>query len=136
MKTHKLILLTVIAICVGVSCSAQKEKEVKVAGISQTDKIEVYYFHFTHRCETCNAIESVSKEAVVEKYGDKVSFTHFNLDEEDGKAKGEVLEIEGQALLIVCGDKRIDITADGFLNARSNPEKLKAIIQENIDALL
>ena len=119
-----------------ISCSAQTKKDDKSTNILKADKVEVNYFHYTRRCATCNAVESVSKEAVAELYGDKVIFTGYNLDEEVGKAKGKELDVSGQTLLIVAGDTKINITNEGFLNARNNPDKLKTIIKEKIDPLL
>lgn len=136
MKIIKSFLFIIVVLSMNISCSAQPQNEKKSPNLSKADKVEVYYFHFTRRCATCNAVESVSKEAVAELYGDKVSFTGYNLDEEAGQEKGKELQISGQTLLIVSGDTKIDITNEGFMNARSNPEKLKAIIKEKIDPLL
>jgi len=104
-------------------------------------KVEVYYFHFTRRCMTCNNVEKVSKEAVEQQYADKVkageiTFKSVNLDEKDGEAIGKKLNIECQTLLIVSGDKRTDLTDKGFLYANNSPEKLKADIKKAIDDML
>jgi hypothetical protein len=136
MKSIKLILLVVAAIVINISCSSQTSRDDKAISISKADKIDVYYFHYTRRCATCNAVESVSKQAVSELYGDKVTFADYNLDEEAGEIKGKELEVSGQTLLIVADDTKINITNEGFMHARSNPDKLKAIIKEKIDPLL
>jgi len=135
MKSRFLLFNVVFIFFVGMNfaCSAQTEKE-KTA--DQSSNVEMYYFHFTRRCATCNAVEDVSKHAVKEYYGNKVSFFSYNLDEEDGEAKGEALDVSGQTLLIVAGDKKVNLTNEGFMNARSNPDKLKEIIKEKIDPLL
>ncbi|MCK5105183.1 MAG: hypothetical protein KAR17_20310 [Cyclobacteriaceae bacterium] len=90
----------------------------------------------TRRCLTCQAVEDVTKEALKEFYGDKVPFAGYNLDEDTGKEKGESLDISGQTLVIVSGDSKINITNEGFMYARSNPDKLKQLIKEKVDALL
>lgn len=104
-------------------------------------KVEVYYFHFTRRCMTCNNVEKVSKEAVEQQYADKVkageiTFKSVNLDEKDGEAIGNKLKVEGQTLLIVSGDKRTDLTDKGFMYANDSPDKLKAEIKKAIDNML
>jgi len=104
-------------------------------------KVEVYYFHFTRRCMTCNNVEKVSKEAVEQQYADKVkageiTFKSVNLDEKDGEAIGKKLNVEGQTLLIVSGDKRTDLTDKGFMYANDSPDKLKAEIKKAIDNML
>ena len=38
--------------------------------------------------------------------------------------------------LFVKGDQKVDLTTDGFMNARSNPDKLKEKIKETVDSLL
>lgn len=136
MKAINLLSIVLLAVNLNISCSAQTKKQERGNQIAQADKIEVYYFHYTRRCATCNAVESVSKEAVAELYGNKVNFYEFNLDEPEGKKKGEELEVSGQTLLIVADEAKINITNEGFMNARNNPEKLKQIIKDNIDPLL
>jgi predicted membrane-bound dolichyl-phosphate-mannose-protein mannosyltransferase len=136
MKTIQGLILMVIVLGMNSSCSAQTKKEEASTRVSKSDKVEVYYFHYTRRCATCNAVESVSKEALAELYGSKVQFTDYNLDEEAGETKGKELKVSGQSLIIVAGDTKINITNEGFMNARSNPDKLKAIIKEKIDPLL
>ena len=98
--------------------------------------VEVFYFHYTRRCPTCQSIQSVTKEAITEYYGDKVVFTELNLDEDAGKSKSKALNVSGQTLLIVSDDSKINITNEGFMYARSNPDKLKQIIKQEIDALI
>ncbi len=136
MKSAKYLLISFMALSMIISCSAQTRKKDENTGISMAGKVEVYYFHYTRRCVTCQSVESVSREAVAELYGDRVVFSDLNLEEEKGKQKGEQLGVSGQTLLIVSGDTKINITNEGFINARSNPDKLKQIIKEKIDPLL
>jgi hypothetical protein len=136
MKTFKALIFAVMVIGINVSCSANTQKADKTTQVSQSEKVEVYYFHFTRRCATCNAVEDVTQKALSELYGNEVSFSEYNLDKESGKSKGKELDVSGQTLIIVAGDTKINITNEGFMNARSNPEKLKGIIKEKIDPLL
>ncbi|MCK9305070.1 MAG: nitrophenyl compound nitroreductase subunit ArsF family protein [Bacteroidales bacterium] len=99
-------------------------------------KVDVYYFHFTARCVTCKAVEEQAKANVQSLYGEKVRFSSVNIEEESGKELAKKLKVSGQALLIVKGKKQINITNQGFMYAKSNPEKFKSIIKENIDPLL
>lgn len=136
MKTLNFLLVLFIIMSLDISCNAQISNEDNRAKISKTDKVEVFYFHYTRRCVTCQAVENESKKAVEELYGGKVSFAGYNLEEPAGEQKGQDLGVSGQSLLIVKGDTKINITNEGFMNARSNPEKLKEIIKEKIDPLL
>lgn len=136
MKLIAYLFIAAMTLGVNISCSAQNDKKNVNTAFSDAGKVEVFYFHFTRRCITCQAVEDVSRQAVAELYGGKVKFSEFNLEEEKGKQKGEKLGISGQTLLIVSDDTKINITNEGFLNARSNPDKLKQIIKEKIDPLL
>lgn len=130
MKTKHLITLLVLILGFSSASFGQETKE------KEATKVEVYYFHFTRRCVTCNAVESVSKAALKEYYGDKIKLTSVNLDEDTGKAQGEKLKVAGQTLMIVADVKKINITSEGFMYARNNPDKLKEIIKAKIDPLL
>lgn len=99
-------------------------------------KADVYYFHFNTRCATCKAVESEAQKNVIELFGKDVSFASYNLDEPAGEAKGKELGVTSQILLVVKGDKRINLTNEGFMYARTNPEKFKEIIEEKIKSLL
>ncbi len=104
-------------------------------------KVEVYYFHFTRRCMTCTNVEKVTKESVESLYPAQVkagtiSFQSLNLDEKAGEDIGKKYQVEGQTLLVVSGDKRVDLTDKGFLYANNSPEKLKAELRKTIDEML
>ncbi len=115
---------------------AQSEQKVTANNLLTTNEVTVYYFHHSRRCVTCNAVETVSREALKEFYGNKVTLKDLNIDEAEGKAKGKELGVSGQTLLIVSGDTKVNLTNEGFMNARSNPERLKQILKSKIDPLL
>jgi hypothetical protein len=111
------------------------------AKTASTDKIEVFYFHNTSRCVTCKTVEAEAKQDIETLYPDlikqgKMSFTALNLEEEQGKMMAKKHGVSGQTLLLVRGTKKIDITNEGFLYARTNPNKLKSIIKQKVDGLL
>jgi hypothetical protein len=104
-------------------------------------KVEVYYFHFTRRCMTCNNVEKVSKESVETLFPDQVktgdvSFKSINLDEKDGEAIGVKYKIEGQTLIVISGDKSVNLTDKGFMYANNSPDKLKAEIKKAVNDLM
>jgi hypothetical protein len=128
-----LFLLTVL------SCSAQTSKETSAAG--SENSVEAYYFHFNSRCTTCRTVEAQAQADLEILYPElmksgAISFTSVNLDETDGKTIGKELGVSGQTLLLVKGDKKINITNEGFMYAVSQPEKFKAVIKEKVDGLL
>lgn len=104
------------------------------------DLVAVYYFHNTRRCATCKAVEEVTKSALKEYYPEMlesgtITFLSVNIEEEASKSIAKELNVSGQALLIVKEGKKEDLTNDAFLNARSNPVKLKEKIKEVIDTI-
>jgi hypothetical protein len=122
------------------SCEAQSKKTSK-APTTVNNKIEVYYFHYTRRCITCNAVESVTKETIAELYptqskNGQITFKSINLDEKENEALAKKCQSEGQALLFMAKGKRIDLTDKGFMYAKNSPDKLKAEVKKAIDSLL
>ena len=105
------------------------------------DKVEVFYFHLTRRCVTCQAVENESRKAIEALYPEQVkkgnvSFTSLNIELEGSKAVAERCKVTGQTLLVLSGDVRVDLTDKGFMYATTSPDKLKAEIKKTIDPLL
>jgi hypothetical protein len=115
-------------------CTAQTS--AKTTQTSTSAKVEAYYFHLTTRCITCKAVEAEAKKDLEALYGGKVTFQAINIEDDASKAIVAKLKIEGQTLLLVKGETKINFTNEGFLYARNNPEKFKSIIKEKVDGLL
>ena len=98
--------------------------------------MKAYYFHATRRCATCQSVEDVSKEAIKEYYGDKVTFESINRDEEKDNPLMIKYKVNGQTLLIVNGNREVNLTNDAFLNARNNPDRLKSKLKSTIDSMM
>ncbi|MCK7518388.1 MAG: hypothetical protein MZV64_12040 [Ignavibacteriales bacterium] len=66
----------------------------------------------------------------------KISFKAVNLDEADqAKLLPINLGVNGQTLLLVRGDQKINITNEGFMYAVSQTGKFKAVIKEKVDRI-
>lgn len=133
-----LILIT-LSFC-GCESANGNVKEEKTT-VSSTEKIEVYYFHYTRRCATCMAVEEETQNVLKQLYQDelnsnKVTFQSINLDEASSEEVAKKLGVSGQALLIVSGEQKENITTDAFMYAKSNPDKLKEVIKKNMDSFL
>lgn len=112
-----------------------------VSGIYAASKVDVYYFHYSRRCVTCQSVEQESQKILKELYANEikagtVQFTGVNLDEKEGKALARKCKAEGQSLLVMSQNKRIDLTEQGFMYARTQRDKLKSEIKKTIDPLL
>jgi len=142
LKSSLLIMFVAIAL---LSCNTQKPTDQKSEDQKSetviSKDLQVYYFHNTKRCATCNAIEDETRVALEMFYEDNMkdgsmNFTSLNLEEEDGKKMAQALQVSGQTLLIIKGETRVNLTNDGFMNARTNPTRFHEILKAQIDPLL
>lgn len=127
MKRTIFFNLMLIGLFIGFLSNAQNENQAKV---------QAYYFHNATRCVTCRTVEAEAKANLMELYGDKVSFQALNLEEKATRELAKKLKVSGQALLVVSGNKQVNLTNEGFLYAVTNPEKFKSVIKEKVDPLL
>lgn len=137
MKKLMILMLVVISLPF-MACSSSGSETANVATAVKPAKIEVYYFHYTRRCMTCNAVEDVTKNTLNELYAAKmksgeITFHSVNLEEKDGEAIANRLKVAAQALIVVNDGKQTDLTDKGFMYAKSSPEKLKAELKKAID---
>lgn len=138
---RKLVFISFVLMAIAGNSCKTRNNQVQVPVASINGDVEVYYFHMTTRCATCQTIEAEARKNVEILYTDlykegKISFTALNLEEATGKAMGERLGVNSQALLIVKGDQKINITNEGFLYAVSQPQKFSDIMKSKIDPLL
>jgi hypothetical protein len=139
MRSIALSATILLVLLTSVSCKNQVSKK-EIAQNLNSSNVNVYYFHFTRRCATCLAIEENARKAVEELYSVEIktgdySFKAINLDDSGSKEIAKKLGVGGQTLLVVRGDKRIDITDKGFLNAH-DPGKMKEEIKSAVDKVL
>jgi len=139
MKAFRFLPLLLAAFILS-SCNGQSTKEEKTTTPAGGD-LSVYYFHFTKRCATCNAVEEETKLALDMYYADRVKdgtieFTSLNLDEDLGKEMAEQMGVSGQTLLVVKGEEKVNLTNEGFMNARTNPTKFHEVLKAQIDEML
>ncbi len=141
MKPFSPSLLIMFVALILFGCNAptrDKQTSDNQTGESVTsDDIQVYYFHNTKRCATCNAVEDETLMALELFYKENIEagtieFTSLNLEEEEGEAMAQTLKISGQTLLLVKGETQVNLTNDGFMN----PSKFHEILRTQIDNLL
>jgi hypothetical protein len=121
------------------ACTSQPKEKQEVS-LDLSEDVRVFYFHNTKRCETCNAVENETKVALDMFYGEQmkegsIDFTSLNLEEDEGKSMAVALQVSGQTLLIVKGESHVNLTNEGFMNARTNPTAFHQIIKTHIDKL-
>lgn len=128
---RKLALL-VFAMLISIISIAQNEKQ---------DFIEIYYFHRTERCATCNSIEE-GISSTLERYKKEISkgnlvFMSLNFEEDKDSEIIKIYEIESPTLLLIYnnkGEKKfLDLTEEAFSNALRNPSKFKKTLKKSIN---
>lgn len=134
MNKLRLNLLLLLVFVLTATLFAQTKSAAKPA--KTTVVVAGYYFHFTSRCATCKAVEAEAKKDLAELYGNSSTFRSLNLDEKTSEPVAEKLNVSGQTLLFVVNGKQVNLTNEGFMYARSNPDKFKAVIKAKVDALL
>jgi len=138
MKTITQITFLMLLFLSAISCNAKETaKEPTTAKVSvSSDNVEAYYFHFSARCVTCKTVEAEAIADFKALYGEKIKLKSINLDDKAGQDLAEKIGVSGQTLLVVKGKTKINLTNDGFMYARTNPEKFKSIIKEKVDPLM
>jgi hypothetical protein len=136
----KSVLLLVLASAI-FSVQAVDAPKKSASAPSVTAKVAVYYFHYTRRCATCQAVESETRKALSALYpsafaSGKVTFRSVNLDEKAGQTLAEKNKVGGQSLLVVGAGKRMDLTDVAFLYARSKPDRLRTELKKVVEPLL
>ena len=140
MKNRNLLLIIPVLLFLMPACNAQTTESNQADETVSSETVEVYYFHFTRRCATCQAVEDESEAALKDLYPEKVNageitFLSVNLEESENEPLAKKLNVSGQSLLLVKGEKQENLTNVAFMHARSNPEKLRDALKESIEKL-
>jgi hypothetical protein len=140
MKSIYLFLIPLLLISTALTCQAQEVKTDNEKSVVDNEIIEVYYFHNTRRCATCEAVESVTISTLEESYPEQmkkgtITFQSLNIEDDVNKSLVRQLNVSGQTLLFVKNDKKKDLTNDAFLYARTNPDKFQEKIIKTVDSL-
>ena len=138
MKRLNLLLALLFAIVL----SGLSQTEIKSANKNDSNTIiEAYYFHYSHRCATCLAVEDVTVNSLKELYpsmmkDEDITFLSVDMDTEEGEEFAKIMKVSGQTLIITTKDSRVDLTNEAFMYARSNPVKLREKIKATVDKML
>ena len=110
------------------SCNSQNKS--KDNSVNQSiSKIEVIDFHSTHRCMTCNAIETNTKYALNTYFAKelkegKISFKAINVDEKMNEKIAEKFEASGTCLFlnVIKNGKETQINLTDFAFMKGNDQ--------------
>lgn len=142
MKNLKVLIIALIGLTL-FACGEKKQQNTEEK-VADKNVIEVIDFHSTHRCVTCESIESNAKYTIDTYFSEelkdgKITFKVVNVDDEENYKVAEKFEATGTALFInVVKDgkeEQIDLTEFAFTNGRDTEifsEELKIIIEEQL----
>ena len=140
-KIASIIITLFIAFNVSACNDEQSNAKSNSENLDEQETIEVYYFHYSHRCKTCVAVEEETVKALEELYPEKMKtgeivFKSIDMDEKTGEELAKNMKISGQTLIFIQGDERTNMTNDGFMYAATNPNKLKKKIKITVEEML
>lgn len=135
-------IIFILIILIMYSCSySQNKKKNNNAEKSDKHKLEVVYFHITHRCPTCISIENNVKKTLHTYFSKEVDdgvikLTVLNVDDEKNNAISEKYAAFGSALFLtknLNGKETItDITNFAFQNSKNRPDKFIEGLKDKI----
>ena len=95
------------------------ENKTRASNIKNSaDKIEVYYFHRTQRCYSCNILSQYTREIIERKFSEeikngKIEFREVNVDLPENKDIALKFQASGSSLFInAIKDGQNDISQD------------------------
>lgn len=133
-------LLMIFALLVGLVSCGNGEKAVD-ARTTETNRVEIIYFHGKQRCPTCMAIENCTREVVNSIFANelengKLVFKVVDISTPDGEQLADKYEVTWSSLFVnkwkngkeTCNN----LTEFGFGNARKNPDRFKKGLADKI----
>lgn len=129
-----------------ISCNSNN-KSKKASLDKNVSKIEVFDFHSTHRCMTCNAIEVNTKYTLQTFFAselkeDKITFQVINIEIKENEKIAEKFEASGTSLILNVikngKETQINLTSFAFMNGNDQAvfsKELKAKIDTELKML-
>jgi len=145
MKSFSCILLIMVGILYSCNNNNSDKKSVSNGELESIAKVEVYYFHGKHRCQTCIAIEDIARKTIEKFFSEEVeskdvAFISLDMTENENSAVVEKFEVTSSSLIIRSTNEETemieDLTEYSFMNALSNPDKLEEKIKSVIELYL
>lgn len=134
MKTRIFFILIVtifFAACIQNSDKTNKA-QVKSELIQDSNlKLQIYYFHTTRRCPTCNSIEDNIKQVLESDFKNEIergiiNFKSLNVEDAENKGLAEKYQATGAALHLIDMQEGVerdnDLTNYAFSHSRRQPE--------------
>jgi hypothetical protein len=137
----KKVFLITLAALIMTACGAGQAGETREAtGLEVLDnaKVTVFYFHGKQRCVTCVTLQEVTQQAVAENFSGNadVQFLEVDVSEKINQALADKYEIVFSSLVVATPNDFKDISQEAFDLVMTEPEVLKALIAQEVNAYL
>jgi thiol-disulfide isomerase/thioredoxin len=136
----KKFLLSGLVIMLLAGCGGQaKQETVEQTSVQEeTAKVLVYYFHGKQRCKSCVAIQQIAQEAVKESFAgnEDVKFVEIDFSDKSNEALAEKYEVAWSSLIVVSGEKFVNMTDEAFTKALSDAAGLKSSLTKTVNDYL
>jgi hypothetical protein len=128
MKGIKILAILTIGLML-TACNGKTKN--KTENLDQSiSKIEIFDFHSTHRCMTCNAIELNTKYTLNTFFSDelknnKITFNVINVDKKENEKIAEKFEASGTSLIlnVIKNGKETQINLTDFAFMEGNDKE-------------
>lgn len=108
------------------------------------DKVVVYYFHGTRRCQTCLGIQKNIEDTIKDRFAKEVAagtlvFKELNFEEEENKGYVEKYQLSFSTMIVTAqvGEEVVKWENAGKLWDYANaPEDMKAYVDKSVSAYL
>jgi hypothetical protein len=137
----KFYMILFLLLCI--SCQSNTSKKEVNGKNDLSAKVEVYYFHQKKGCLTCKAIGKLSKNFVLNKFGDKsnqVSYHDINVSEKENQSLVDKFEVNWSGLYILAhtakGEVRENLTEFAFMYAITKPDTINQVLTNKINNYL
>jgi hypothetical protein len=127
------------------STDTQEPETVSVKAKKALPVIEIYNFHLTNRCPSCNAIENATTKTLERYFAEEVRQGMIkrrvvNVDEKANQKLAEKYQAFGAACFvtrIIAGkESTTDLTGPGFKFARNREEQFIEMMKNTIEEYL
>ncbi|MBU1089691.1 hypothetical protein KKF38_02775 [Patescibacteria group bacterium] len=106
-----------VSVANGVASETTNENQISIVK-NFADKIEVFYFHRTQRCYSCNTLGQYVKETIEQRFSEeikngRINFREINVDLPENKNVAVKFQASGSSLFInAIHDEQDNISQD------------------------
>ncbi len=136
----KILFISLMSLILAACGTGQAGETREATGLEVLEKakVTVFYFHGKQRCVTCVTLQEVTQQAVAENFSGNsdVQFLEVDVSESENKALADKYEIVFSSLVIATPEAHKDITQEAFDLVMTEPNVLKSLIAQEVDAFL